>query len=259
LAKGKITAQQLKRDPLMEGYIASSEWVKGRSRPLLTGLIVVVALAVAFLGFYLFTSQREKAASEALAEAFRVDQAMVADPIPPGQQGYAYTTEDEKHRKAYEAFEKVARDYSSFYGDLARYYAATHQLHFDAAKAEATLQEVAQRDSPVSGQARLALAERYEVTGRYNEALAEYQKLKAKPGDLPVTLIDFNTARVHEALGQTKEAADLYFNVASQAVGTGLGTVALTQLTTLDPARVEQVPQPERRMPSFGGISLPRS
>jgi tetratricopeptide (TPR) repeat protein len=259
LAKGRISAQQLKRDPLMEQYIASSAWVKERSRPLLTGLIVVAVVIAASLIFYAVSSRRERSAGEALAEAFRVDQAVVANPLPANRQGYAYTTEDEKHRKAYEAFEKAARDYPSYYGDLARYYAATHQLYFDAPKAEAALQQLAQQDSSVSAQARLALGERYEVTGRLNEALAEYQKLKAKPGDAAPSLIDFNIARTYEAMGKTKEAADLYFSVASQDQGSGLGTMSVTRLTALDPARVEQLPSPEKgKLPSLGGLSLPR-
>ena len=257
MAKGRISAQQLKRDPLMEHYIASTGWVKERSRPLLTGLIVIGVLTAAFLIFYAVSSRREASANEALAEAFRVDQAIVSNPLPPNQP-YAFTTEEEKHRKAYEAFEKAARDYPSYYGDLAHYYAATHQLYFDAPKAEATLQEIAKKDSSVGAQARLALAERYEVSGRYNEALAEYQKLKAKPGDIAPLLIDFNIARTYEAMGKTKEAADLYFSVASQAQSSGLGTMAVTRLTVIDPARIDQLPPPEKsKTPSLGGFSLP--
>ena len=257
MAKGRITAQQLKRDPLMEQYIASSAWVKERSRPLLTGLIVVAGLVAAFLIFYVVTSHREQSASEELAEAFRIDQAMVANPIPPNAP-LAFTTEDEKHHKAYEAFDKAARDYPSFYGDLARYYAATHQLYFDAPKAEATLQELAKKDASASAQARLALAEHYEITGRFNEALAEYQKLKDKPGDLSPLVIDFNTAHTYESMGKTKEASDLYFNIASKAQGTSLGTTSITRLTVVDPARVEQLPPPEKSgLPSLGNLSLP--
>jgi len=240
----------------MEQYISSSAWVKERSRPLLTGLIVVAVLVAAFFIFRVISSSRAESAGEALAEAFRIEQAAVANPLPPATSGYAFTTEDEKHRKAYEAFDKAARNYSSYYGDLARYHAATHQLSFDAPKAEAALQQLAQKDSSVSGQARLALAERYEVTGRFNEALSEYQKLKAKPGDVPAQVIDFNTARTYEEMGKTKEAADLYFNIASQAQNSGIGTMSISRLTAIDPARAEQLPQPERAgLPSLSGIT----
>jgi tetratricopeptide (TPR) repeat protein len=242
----------------MEQYIKSSGWVKERSRPILTGLIVVGVVAAVLLIFYTVSARRERAAGEALAEAFKVEEAIVANPIPPNAPGYAFTTEDEKHRKASEAFEKAARNYPSFYGELGRYYAATHQLYFDAPKAEATLQELAQKGSPFSAQARLALAERYEVTGRHNEALAEYQKLKAKPGDLSTAIIDFNMARTYEAMGKIKEAADIYFELAKQDQTSGLGTASLTRLTVIDPARLDQLPPPEKKIPSLGGLTLSR-
>jgi tetratricopeptide (TPR) repeat protein len=257
LAKGKITAQQLKHDPLMDKYIASSGWVKERSRPLLKGLIAIAAIGVAALVFYLISSQRERAAAEALAAAFRVDQAIVADPVPPNE--IAFPTQDAKHRAASDAFEKAARDYPSYYGEMARYYAATHQLNFDAPKAEATLQELAQKNSSVGAQARLALAERYEATGRFNEALAEYQKLKTQPGDISPSLVDFSTARTYEAMGKTKEAVDLYFSVASEGQSS-LGTISITRMAVLDPARIEQLPNQEKsKMPSFGGMTLPKN
>jgi tetratricopeptide (TPR) repeat protein len=257
LAKGRITAQQLKRDPLMEQYLATSEWVKQRLRPITTGLIVVVVVVAAIIIFQLISSSRKRAAQEALAVAFRHEQAVVANPLPPTSQGLAFTTEEEKHKRTYEAFDKVAREYPSFYGELARYYAATHQLYFDPTKAEATLQELAQKESSVGAQARLALAQRYETTGRFEQALAEYQKLKAKPLDIPLLQIDFNMARTYEAMGKTREASDLYFSVAQQAIGQSLGTSAATRLTLLDPVRAEQLPEPPKSgMPSFGGLSL---
>ena len=128
MAKGKITAQQLKHDPLMDKYIASSGWVKERSRLLLKGLIAAAALGAAILIFYVFSSQRARSASNELAAAFCWEQAIVANPKPPNPQGCAAATEEEKHRNAYAAFEKAARDYPSYNGEVGRYLAATHQL-----------------------------------------------------------------------------------------------------------------------------------
>lgn len=253
MAKGKITAQQLKHDPLMDKYIASSGWVKERSGLLLKGLIGAAALGAAILIFYVFSSQRARSASDELAIAFCWDQAIVANPIPPNPQGCAAATEDEKHHKAYDAFEKAARDYPSYNGEVGRYLAATHQLYFDGPKAEVTLQEIAQKSSSVGAQARLALAQRYETTNRFNEAVAEYQKLKAQPGDISPLLIDFNIARTYEAMGKKQEAIDLYFAVASQGIGSGLGTGATTRLTALDPSRLEQLPQADKKT-GFGAL-----
>lgn len=254
MAKGKITAQQLKHDPLMDQYMKSSDWMKDRRQPIVTGLIIAAVLLVGFFGIRAFMNYRSNQASQALAEGFCWENAVVSDPLPPPRPGTCVCkTDDEKHHKAFEAFEKAA----ATNGDTARFYAAMNQLYFDAPKAEATLKAIADGSSVVSGQARLALAERARTTGKFNEALAEYQKLKNKPGDVAPLLIELGIAETNEAMGKTKEAADLYFNIAKDASKTSIGTRALTQLTRLDPARVEQLPAENKQGTTpRGSISL---
>ena len=235
----------------MEQYLTTRGWVKDRSRKLLTGLIVVVVISAAVAIYWMVTSRRDRSAAEELSQAFKISDAVVANPIPANAD-IAFATEEEKHRRAAEAFEKAARNYPSYYGDLARYQAAVHQLHFDAAKGEATLKEVAAKDSAVGHQAKLALGEHYEAKGKLDDAVAQYQQLKAKPGEIPPLLIDINLARVYEVQGKTKEAADLYFNVAKESRSTSMGTIAVTRLSVLDPARVDQLPPPEPTSPLSG-------
>jgi tetratricopeptide (TPR) repeat protein len=254
----------LKRDPLMEQYIATSAWVKDRSRPIVKWLTVAAVVAAVGLIVWMFLSRRAANAAESMARAMAAHQAIVQNPLPsnlsPGQ--VAYTSEDEKHRKAYEAFMLAANEYPSYNGDLARYLAATHQLYFEADKAEATLKEIAEKDSDVGAQARLALAGRYAAVGKNDEAIAEYQKLKNRPGPVPPALIDLSMARVYEAAGKTREAIDLYFAIANNKDlrSTGLGTAAVNRLTVLAPEKVEQLPPPESTGPTglpSGGLSIP--
>ena len=105
----------------------------------------------------------------------------------------------------------------------------------------------------------MALALRYEATGKNQEAIDEYQKLKAKPGNISVAQVDFNTARVYEAMGKTKEAVDLYFAVANNKDfrSIGLGTNAVSRLTILAPEKVDQLPPPESTSPLAGLGSAP--
>lgn len=258
MAKGRV--QDLKRDPLRDQYVKTTGWVQERAKPITTYLtIAAVVIALALIA-WLIISRRATNAAESLAEAFRVNEAIVANPVPPGTTGYAFTTQDEKHRKAYEAFSKAANDYPSYNGDLAGYYAATHQLAFEPEKAEAALKQLAQKDSVIAPQARMALAGRYEAAGKFNEALAEYEQLKAKPGDLSPWLIKYKIARTQEAAGKTKEASDLYFAIASDkdVRPTVLGSEAVTRLTVVDPERVEKLPEPEAK-PGIGGGSMPLS
>src|SRR5262249_24024693 len=169
----------------MTQYLHTSAWVKERSRPIVKWSAIAVGVIALAAVVWWFLSNRAKNAAESMARAMAASQAIVQNPLPnlaPGQ--VAFKTEDEKHREAYRAFTEAANEYPSYNGDTARYFAAIHQLHFEADKAEATLKEIAKKDSDVGAQARMALAQRYEAVGKNDEAIAEYQRLKAKPGPL---------------------------------------------------------------------------
>jgi tetratricopeptide (TPR) repeat protein len=241
----------------MEQYLATSTWVKGHSRPIRKWLVIAAAgAALIAIGVWYFHS-RAKNAAELMARALARRQAIVQNPLPPnlapGQ--VAFKTEDEKHREAYRVFTQAATEYPSYNGDMARYFAAVHQLHFEADKAEATLKEIAQKDSDAGAQARMALAQRYEAVGKNDDAIAEYQKLKTRPGPVPAALIDLSMARVFEAVGKTKEAVDLYFAIASNKDlrSSEVGEAAADRLAALAPEKVDQLPPPEPTGPRFPG------
>ncbi|MBO0799507.1 MAG: hypothetical protein J2P31_11860, partial [Blastocatellia bacterium] len=110
-----------------------------------------------------------------------------------------------------------------------------------------------QKDSETGARARLTLAQRYEAVGKYDDAIAEYQKLKAKPYTIPAALIDLNMAKVYETQGKTKEAVDLYFGIANNKDwrASQVGSTAVERLTALAPEKVDQLPPPEQSGP-FG-------
>lgn len=260
MAKGRATAQSLKRDPLMEQYLHTSAWVKERSRPIVKWSAIAVGVIALAAVVWWFFSSRAKNAAELMARAMAAHQAIVQNPLPnlaPGQ--VAFKTEDEKHREAYRAFTEAANEYPSYNGDTARYFAAVHQLHFEADKAEATLKEIAQKDSEVGAQARMALAQRYEAVGKNDDAIAEYQRLKASPGPIPPALIDLGMGRVYEAMGKTKEAADVYFAIASNKDlrSSDVGAAAADRLAAIAPEKLDQLPPPEPtglRFPGAGAV-----
>lgn len=257
MAKKRVPVQTLKHDPLMQQFMSTSSWLKGHSNPILTGLAVTAGVISLVLIVWLLISSRGSNAAEALATGFRYHNAIVQNPLPanlsPGQE--AFTSEDDKHRKAYEAFEKAANDYPSYNGEIGRFLAATHQLFFEPEKAEATLKEISLNDSATGARARLALAQRYEAAGKYDDAIAEYQKLKAKPVNIPPAQIDINMAKVYETQGKNKEAVDLYFGVANNKEWrtSQLGSTAVDRLTALAPEKIDQLPPPEPTNP-YGGM-----
>jgi hypothetical protein len=261
LAKGRAAAQPRKTDPFIEQYLHTSAWVKERSRPIAQWVAIAVG-AIALAGvIWWFISSRAKNAAESMAKAMAAHQAIVQNPLPTLASGQiAFKTEDEKHREAYRAFTEAANEYPSYNGDTARYFAAVHQLNFEADKAEATLKELARKDSEVGAQARMALAQRYEASGRNDAAIAEYQTLKGKPGPIPPALIDLSLARVYEAAGKKEEAVKLYFDIASnkELRSTGVGSTAVDRLSAIAPEKVDQLPPPEPGGLGFpGGGSLP--
>jgi tetratricopeptide (TPR) repeat protein len=259
LAKGRATAQSLKRDPLMEQYLHTSAWVKERSRPIAKWLAIAVgAIAIAAVVWWLF-SRSAKSASELMAKAMAAHQAIVQNPLPTISSGQvAYATEDEKHRKAYQAFTEAADKYPRYNGDTARYFAAVHQLHFEADKAEATLKEIAKKDSDVGAQARLALAQRYEATGKNDEAIRAYQALKDKPGPVSPALIDLGLARVYESAGRRDDAVNLYFAIASDKDlrSSEVGEAAADRLAAIAPEKADQLPPPEPSGLRFPGAGM---
>lgn len=235
----------------MDKYVKTSEWVKPRTKPILIALGAIAAILVLFFAYQWFSQSRTEKAGNAMGEAYKIDGALVGDPLPPAPPGgYAFKTDEEKNRKAVEAFEKVARDFPSQYGDVATYYAALRRLELDGgAKGEEELKALADKNTSISSQARLTLAQRYQATGKNDAALAEYQKLKASPGLVAPSLIDFGIAQVYEATGKTKEASDIYFNLASQNRDKpgAVNTRSINQLSIIDPARVEKLPEPEKK------------
>ena len=250
MAREQATTKPVVNDPLMDQYTKASDWVKPRTKTIITALVAVAALLVLFFIYQAFSKSRVEKAGNAFNEAQKIDNAPVGDPLPQVEAGQpAFKNETEKNAKAIEAYEKVSRDYSSMYGDIAGFYAAVRQLSVDGAKGEAALKVLADKNSSVSTQARLALAERYEATGKLDDALATYTKLKANPGEVSPSLIEFNTARIYEAQGKKAEATEIYFKLASENRDkpTSVNTKALSQLSLLDPARVDKLPEVEKK------------
>lgn len=238
----------------MTQYVNTTKLLKSHSQSLVKwATIGAIVIALALI-VWLFFSRRSVNAGEALSEAFLYHNATVADPIPANVKGYAFTTQDEKDRKSYEAFTKAANDYPSYNGEIGRLYAATHQLNFDPEKAEVTIREIAQKDSEVGAQAKMLLAGRLNSTGKFDESIAEYNKLKAKPFSIPTQLIDINIAEIHEAQGKVQQAVDTYFAIAKDEVwrSTPIGIKAANRLSVLSPEKYDQLPDVKSASPLAG-------
>ena len=149
---------------------------------------------------------RKANAESAFAEAIEKFIAPVQDPSTPTTTpptGKYYTDEQTKWRESAEAFERLASDYSGYYGAIGRYYAGASYLHIDRDKGISLLEQVAgKNDQPTSDLARLALAESYAANGDNDKAISLYQQLLTRAPNLKPA-VEVGLGHVYEKTGDT--------------------------------------------------------
>jgi TolA-binding protein len=184
----KELRQQIKQDELRTGFEHAVAWGSTHRDEVRVTVIAVAVLGLAAVGFASYRSHRQASAEKAFDEALTVFHApVVGEPQAAQAAGtVVYATAAEKNQKAAAAFADVAKRYgSSATGRRARYYAALANLDLGkTAEAEADLKDLASggEDALVRGLARLALADLYRGSGRWDLALEGYRKIVDDPG-----------------------------------------------------------------------------
>ena len=156
----------------------------------------------------------------------------------------------------------MAAKYGEPYRTEARYLAATNLLSVDRNKGIAELSELSRSSNQdVAVLAKYALAQAYEIDGKYDEAAQLYRELAGSGSQvISSETANLRLALVYEKQGKKKEAADILFNIVDasrKAKGadqmplppSGAATDAAKELQKLDPDRYGQLP-PES--PSLG-------
>lgn len=244
--RGRINVKDMKyrNDPMIRLYDRTQDYLQEKGRPILIALGVIAAAAVLYIAWELFSSYRENKASVAYAEADEKYNAPVNDPNatpPPNQTGRTYSDERVKWQETAEAFERVASDYSGYYGAMARYRAGAAYLHFDRDKGTQLLQQtIAKDERPASELARVALAESYMSNGEPEKAIAEYKELLKSPALSQVAQLGL--AQAYEKAGNTEQAVEAYFEVAKENRTSPAGQKAEERLRALAPERLKDLP-----------------
>ena len=233
-----------RNDPMIRLYDRTQDYLQEKGRPIVIALGVVVAAVVLYVAWDLFSSYRENKAGVAYAEADEKANATVNDPTatpPPNQTGKTYDDERVKWQETAEAFERVANDYSGYYGAMARYRAGAAYLHFDRDKGMQLLgQAVSKNERPASELARVALAENYMSNGEHEKAVAEYKELLKAPALAQVAQLGL--AQAYEKSGSTEQAVAAYFEVAKENRTSPAGQKAEERLRALAPERIKELP-----------------
>jgi hypothetical protein len=273
--KKKLTRETNTQQPIDAFQSAGSERLEnfgkkleGKGKPILYGLLALVAIAALAGIFYNYTRRSAAAAQTSLGKAIEISEAQVSASPIPNNPAPTFTTEKERSEKAIAAFQEVANKYGSPYKDKALYFIAVNRLKLDRGAGIQELEALAKSgDREVATLSKFALAEAKAAEGKFDEAAAGYNDLaQAKTGIISDDTINFALASIYEKQGKKQEAADIYFNLAKagreakdaegQPIALSLtAREAARKLEKLDSARFAQLPE-EPAPASMGGFGM---
>lgn len=255
----KKRAQQLKHDRFRDTTLDAAgrlhQRFEGRGRTILYALGGLVALVALLIAFNLWRERQADAARHALGKAIEIAEAPVTVTPVPNQTGPTFPNEQERARKAVEAFQKVQSDYGSPYSELARYFAAANLLTVDRPKGLSELEALTKGgEAEVAARARFALAQAREADAQYDPAAGLYRELlNDKSGAVSQNAVKLRLATVLEKQGKKDEAVGLLFDMvkaAREAKGkddkplqtSTVVRAAADKLQELSPERFAQLP-----------------
>ena len=245
--KPRLAVRDMKygHDPMVRFYERTQDWLQEKGRPFVIGAGGLIGLLLLYVaGYYLF-SYRASRASAAFAEAYEKYNAPINDGTNSAQIiGKSYSDEKLKWQEAGEAFERVANSYSSYYKVKGKYMAGVCYLHIDRDKGLRLLQEAADNgEQPTSDLSRLAIAENYETNGQADRALGILESL-LNSTYIPKQVIQLSLGHVYEKLGDSKKAADAFFEVCQADRTSAAGSEAEKRLSAVAPERLKDLPAP---------------
>jgi tetratricopeptide (TPR) repeat protein len=217
----KHLKQQIKQDDLVTGVEQAAGYVKSHQQEMKVAAAAIVAAVLALSGFTWYRSSREAEANRALDAALETYHAPVASAEAPKDAAVKFANDGERLKKAVGEFDGVARRYGSMTaGRRARYYAALCRSELgESAEAEKALTELAagDRSQIESGLARLALADLFRRTGRFDQAITRYQQLSdEQDGGVPRDHVLMALSGTLEDAKRLPEAGAAYRRVADE-------------------------------------------
>ena len=247
--KKKVSVKEMKfrHDPMIRFYDKTQDWLQERGRPLVIAIGIVAGLVLLYAAGSYYFDYRKSSAETAYAQAVEKFTAPVQDPATPvtaPPTGKYYNDEQTKWRESAEAFERLANDYSSYYGAIGRYYAGASYLHFDRDKGMSLLEQVVNmKEKPTSDLARLALAESHAALGNHDKAISLYQELLSSSPNLKPA-VEVGLGRVYEKTGDIEKAVEAYLEAAKPDRSSGAGAEAEKRLSAIAPDRLKDLPSP---------------
>lgn len=264
----KKRARELKHDRFRDTTILLAdrlaERVAGRGRQVLYGIGILVLVAGVVYGIVRWRNKHAEEAEQAMGRAIAIQRAEISATPNPTSKDPVFSSERERAQRAVEEFQKVMAKYGEPYRTQARYFIATNLLITDHEKGLSELQALSSGSDEVAVLSKFALAQAKETDTKYDEAAALYSEI-AKMNSPVVTPESANLrlAEVYDKQGKKKEAADLLFNMVSQArqatdkdkkpiPESAASREATQELLRIDPVRHAQLPP----APAPAGLSF---
>lgn len=227
---------------------------EGQGKNILYGIAALCVLGVIVLIIYNWSGRTQAAGQTALGKAMETSQALITtqDPIP-GSTQKTFKTEKERAEASVAAFQAVAEKYSGDIGEKAKYFAAVNRLALDRETAIGELVTLAKSNDEVGKMSRFALAQAYEVEGKFDLAAGLYDELATFDDTIVAKeTVNFARAGVYEKQDKKQEATDIYYSIAKAAndakdpegnpiTMSSTAQKALDKLTELDPERAKEI------------------
>jgi tetratricopeptide (TPR) repeat protein len=187
---------------------------QNRQKAIMLG-VAAVGLILVLVGSYTLYQHRSDEAATAFGEAMEIYQTPLANPLqapPPGMKIFANAKE--RAEAANPKFVDVASRFSMTKpGKMAEYFAGLSYLdEGQNQSAEDSLKKVSESwDGGIAALAKLALAQLYQQTGRYDQATSLYNELAAgKATTVPANLAKIELADMYQSEGKTDQARKIY-------------------------------------------------
>ncbi len=233
-----ISRKELKKDEIRETLAHGAEAVISHQK--LAGVLIgtAVVLALAVLGWGLYTERQSAKASGALDEAMKVYEARIRTAGEVSDAGeVSYLEEKNKYEDAAKKLMEVANKYSRTRpGQAARYYAALSQEHLGRYdEAQKNLTQLENSNEEFAALARFQLADVYDKTGKSEESLKLYRQLADHPTVMVPKPVVLFTLADHLSKKNPQEAVKLYNQIKKDFADSSLAEQANQRLESLEP------------------------
>jgi TolA-binding protein len=240
----------LKENELVHTIESAREFVEGRQRQLVTAVIALVVVALAFLGYRVFRQQSESRGQNLLADAMVALNARV---VPAGEKTEGgdvpaaatlgatgtFATEESKLNAALPKLKAAADAYpDSNAGITARYHLAGALAalgkHQEAIQAFDDVAKRAGSTSLYGRMARLGKADTQARSGQLDAAIATWKDMSsANTTDVPVDAILMQLARAYVQKGNKEDARKTFTQIVDQHPDSPYSAEAKTELENL--------------------------